>query len=65
MNEGWLYLAIVLDRFSCEVVGWSLKPPMTTDIVTDALTTAWFRKKPAAGLIHHSDRDSQYASDVL
>lgn len=63
-DEGWLYLAIVLDLFNREVVGWSLKPSMTADIVTDALTMAWFRRKPAAGLIHHSDRGSQYASSV-
>ncbi len=61
-DEGWLYLAIVLDLFNREVVGWSLKPRMTADIVTDALTMAWFRRKPAAGLLHHSDRGSQYAS---
>ena len=54
-DEGWLYLAIVLDLFNREVVGWSLKPRMTADIVTDALTMAWFRKKPAAELMHHSD----------
>ena len=64
-NEGWLYLAIVLDLFNREVVGWSLKPRMTADIVTDALTMAWFRRKPAAGLIHHSDRGSQYASHAF
>jgi len=64
-DEGWLYLAIVLDLFNREVVGWSLKPRMTADIVTDALTMAWFRRKPAAGLIHHSDRGSQYASGVF
>lgn len=50
---------IVIDLFNREVVGWSLKPRMTADIVTDALTMAWFRRKPAAGLIHHSDRGSQ------
>ena len=61
-NEGWLYLAIVIDLFNREVVGWSLKPRMTADIVTDALTMAWFRRKPAAGLVHHTDRGSQYAS---
>jgi len=61
-DEGWMYLAIVLDLFNREVVGWSLKPRMTADIVTDALTMAWFRRKPAAGMIHHSDRGSQYAS---
>lgn len=61
-DEGWLYLAIVLDLFNREVVGWSLKPRMTADIVTDALTMAWFRRKPAPGVLHHSDRGSQYAS---
>lgn len=61
-EEGWLYLAIVLDLFNREVVGWSLKPRMTADIVTDALTMARFRQRPAPGLIHHSDRGSQYAS---
>lgn len=64
-DEGWLYLAIVLDLFNREVVGWSLKPRMTADIVTDALTMAWFRRRPAPGLIHHSDRGSQYASQAL
>ena len=61
-DEGWLYLAVVLDLFNREVVGWSIKPRMTTDIVIDALTMAWFRRKPASGLVHHSDRGSQYAS---
>jgi putative transposase len=64
-DEGWLYLAVVLDLFNREVVGWSLKPRMTADIVCDALTMAWFRRKPAAGLIHHSDRGSQYASHAF
>lgn len=44
---------------------YPLKPRMTADIVTDALTMAWFRKKPAAGLLHHSDRGSQYASHAF
>jgi len=64
-DEGWLYLAIVLDLFNREVVGWSLKPRMTADIVTDALTMAWFRRRPAPGLLHHSDRGSQYASHTF
>ncbi len=64
-DEGWLYLAVVIDRFNREVVGWSIKPRMTTDIVLDALTMAWFRRKPAPGLIHHSDRGSQYASHAF
>ena len=61
-DEGWLYLAIVRDLFTHEVVGWSLSPRMTADIVIDTLTMAWFRRKPAVGLMHHSDRGSQYAS---
>jgi len=64
-DEGWLFLAIVLDLFNREVIGWSLKPRMTADIVTDALTMAWFRKKPAVGVMHHSDRGSQYASHAF
>ena len=64
-DEGWLYLAIVLDLFNREVIGWAIKARMTADIVTDALTMAWFRRKPAAGVLHHSDRGSQYASTVF
>jgi putative transposase len=64
-DEGWLYLAIVLDLFNREVIGWSLKPRMTSDIVTDALTMAWFRRRPAPGVMHHSDRGSQYASHAF
>jgi len=58
-------LAIVLDLFNREIIGWSLKPRMTTDIVTDALTMAWFRRRPEAGVLHHSDRGSQYASHAF
>lgn len=61
-DEGWLYLVIVLDLFNREVVGWSLKPRMTSQLVTEALAMAWFKKRPDAGLLHHSDRGSQYAS---
>ncbi len=64
-DEGWLYLAIVLDLFNREVVGWSLKRRMTADIVSDALTVAWFRRRPPPGLMHHSDRGSQYASGAF
>ena len=61
-DEGWLYLAIVLDLFNREVVGWSLKSRMAADIEVDALMMVWLRRKPAAGLVHHSDRGSLYAS---
>jgi len=64
-GEGWLYLAIVLDLFNREVVGWSIKPRMNADIVTDALSMAWFRRKPEAGVVFHSDRGSQYASHAM
>ena len=64
-GEGWLYLAIVLDLFNHEIVGWSIKPRMTADIVTDALTMAWFRRKPGPGVMFHSDRGSQYASHAM
>jgi len=64
-DEGWLYLAVVLDLFNREVVGWAIKERMSADIVTDALTMAWFRRRPQAGLMHHSDRGSQYASEAF
>ena len=57
-GEGWLYLAVVLDLFNREVIGWSIKSRMTADIVTDALSMAWFRRKPAPGVLFHSDRGS-------
>ena len=60
--EGWLYLAVVLDLFNREVIGWSIKPRMTTDLVLDALSMAWFRRRPEPGVLFHSDRGSQYAS---
>jgi putative transposase len=62
-DEGWLYLTVILDLFSRQVVGWSLKPHMRTELVSDALRMAWFRRRPEAGLIVHSDRGSQYCSD--
>ncbi len=64
-DEGWLYLAVVLDLFNREVIGWSIQPRMTADLATNALTMAWFRRKPAPGLLHHSDRGSQYASQAF
>ena len=61
-DEGWLYLAAVIDLFSRQVVGWSMKEHMQASMVTDALRMAWFRRRPAPGLIFHSDRGSQYCS---
>ena len=59
-DEGWLYLAAVVDLFSRQVVGWSMQAHMHSSLVTDALKMAWFRRHPAPGLIFHSDRGSQY-----
>lgn len=61
-EEGWLYLAVVIDLFSRQVVGFAMSERMTRQLVTDALCMAWFRRRPASGLIFHSDRGSQYAS---
>lgn len=62
-REGWLYLAVVLDLFSRAVVGWSMGSRMTSELVNDAMLMALWKRKPAKGLISHSDRGSQYASD--
>jgi putative transposase len=61
-DEGWLYLTGVIDLFSRQVVGWSMRDNMQTNAVTDALRMAWFRRHPEPGLIFHSDRGSQYCS---
>jgi len=61
-EEGWLYLAVVIDLFSRQVVGFAMHERMTRQLVIDALRMAWFRRRPALGLIFHSDRGSQYAS---
>ena len=61
-GEGWLYLAVVLDLFSRQVIGFAMNERMTQQLVIDALRMAVFRRAPDAGLIFHSDRGSQYAS---
>lgn len=63
-EQGWLYLAVVLDLFSRKVVGWSLSGQMKVELVRDALLMAISIRKPSRGLIHHSDRGSQYACDA-
>ena len=66
-DEGWLFLAVVIDLFSRQVVGWSLREDMTSSIVIDALRMAWFKRHPGkhTGLMFHSDRGSQYASGAF
>ena len=61
-GEGWLYLAGVKDIYTCEIVGYALGERMTKDLVGKALFQAVTAKRPAPGLIHHSDRGSQYCS---
>lgn len=60
--EGFMYLAVVLDVFSRKIVGWSIHDSLETKIVLDALEMARAARRPGAGLLHHSDRGSQYAS---
>jgi putative transposase len=62
-KEGWLYLAVVLDLFSRKVVGWSMDASMERGLVIMALKMALQVRKPEKGLLHHSDRGSQYASN--
>jgi transposase InsO family protein len=61
-QEGWLYLAVVIDLYSRKVVGWSMSSRMKAQLVCDALRMAIWQRRPEAGLIHHSDRGVQYAS---
>ena len=63
-EEGWLFLAVVIDLFSRKVVGWSMRPDMHRSLVIDALEMGLFQRRPPKGqMIFHSDRGSQYASD--
>ena len=64
-QEGWLYLAVVIDLCTRKIVGWSMSSRMKAKLVRDALQMAIWRRKPKAGLIHHSDRGSQYASKAF
>lgn len=60
--EGFLYLAFILDLYSRRVVGWAMEGHLRTEIVVDALRMAVWRRKPAAGLVHHSDQGVQYTA---
>jgi putative transposase len=62
--EGWFYLAVVMDLCSRQIVGWAMDKRMKTELAKKALTMAYWRRKPQSGLLHHSDRGSQYASDI-
>jgi putative transposase len=62
-GSGWLYLATVIDLYSRQIIGWSMADNMKAQLINDALTMAIWKRKPKKGLIWHSDRGSQYASD--
>jgi len=64
-KEGWLYLAVVLDIYSRRIVGWAIQPRVTSDIVLKALMMAITNRKPNKGIIFHSDRGSQYTSEIV
>jgi len=61
-GEGWLYLATVLDAWSRRIVGWAMGDTLRTDLVVDALNMAVWNRRPAVGVVHHSDRGAQYTS---
>jgi putative transposase len=61
-GEGWLYLAVVLDLFSRQVIGWAMSASMDTALVVRALRMALTNRRPPSGLLHHSDQGSQYTS---
>jgi len=60
--EGWLYLAVILDAYSRKVVGWAMADHLRTELVLSALEMALWNRRPAAGVIHHSDHGCQYTS---
>lgn len=61
-NEGWMYLAVVLDVYNREIVGWSMNQRCSAELVLDAFSMAIRNRKPESGIIFHSDRGSQYTS---
>ncbi len=61
-GEGWMYLAIVMDLYSCRIVGWHIDKRMTTDLVSRAMIKAYNHRQPPKGLVFHSDRGSPYTS---
>jgi putative transposase len=62
-GQGWLYLAVLLDLYSRRVVGWAVRPTLDTELVCAAWHMAVARRQPRRGLMHHSDRGSQYTSE--
>lgn len=60
--EGWMYVAVVMDLYSRQIIGWAIEDHLRTSLCINALRMAFWRRKPPAGLLHHSDRGCQYAS---
>jgi len=61
-REGWLYLAVILDVFNRQIIGWSMDSQLSHELLLDALNKALLQRRPEAGVIFHSDRGTQYAS---
>jgi len=64
-HEGWLFLAAVMDLYSRKIVGWSMRDDLEAPLVVDAISMAIARRQPQPGLVHHSDRGSQYTSIAM
>jgi putative transposase len=64
-EQGWLYLAAVMDLYSRRIIGWSMSENIDSDLVISALRMAILQRRPQTGLLHHSDRGSQYASEMF
>jgi putative transposase len=64
-HEGWLFLAAVMDLYSRKIVGWSMRDDLEAPLVVDAISMAISCRKPKPGLVHHSDRGSQYTSIAM
>ena len=62
-QEGWLYLAVLMDLCSRRIIGWAVSETMTDDLTLAVLDQALEQRRPGSGVLHHSDRGSQYSSD--
>lgn len=63
-RTGWLYVAVILDLYSRRIVGWAMSPRQTLTVVAEAWWMAWQRRRPAPGLVHHSDQGNQYRAGL-
>ncbi len=63
-RTGWLYVAVILDLYSRRIVGWAMSPRQTLTVVAEAWWMAWHHRRPAPGLVHHSDQGNQYRAGL-